>query len=260
MSGGVKLKMDVELAAFRANIQGYQAMTHKTAAETVRDVSIMVIQTGAREIPAAGDAMLGGSKTARAAKRGQRDIIAAVRRYRHGVEEIVQGARPEAPGDKALWFIPRPDRRRPIGKTGGRRFWTFENFEAARAHQAITFRGVGKAGFWSQLPALGKKVPNMYAKSSFLADVPGLKVTDVKLADPRPAITVTNRSVAVQRLADAKTPYILSKVTARIAGMAKANKKRYLNSFKKAGGVVWTQGGSVNAATFGEYKLAEDVL
>ena len=49
-----------------------------------------------------------------------RDIIQAVRRYRHGLEEIAQNAVPEAPGDKALWFIPRPSRRRPIGKSGGR--------------------------------------------------------------------------------------------------------------------------------------------
>ena len=258
MSGGVKLKLDVELAAFQVNMAAYQKMTRKSSAETVRDVSIMVLQTGAKEIPAAGDAMLGSSKTARAAKRGRRDVIQAVRRYRRGIEELVQGGRPEAPGDKALWLIPRPERRRPIGKTGGRRYWTFENAAEAKAHSVITFRGVGKAGFWSQFPALDRSIPKTYAKNAFLADVPGLKITTVRLDDPMPSITVTNRSIAVQRLAEQKTPYILSRVTNRIAGIARANKKKYF-SFKQAGGVVWTKSGSVNGESFGEYKLAEEL-
>lgn len=258
MSGGIKLKLDVELAAFQVNMAAYQKMTRKTSSETVRDVANMVLQTGAKEIPAAGDAMLGSSKAARAAKRGKRDVIQAVRRYRHGIEELVQGARPEAPGDKSLWLIPRPERRRPIGKTGGRRYWTFENAAAARAHATITYRGVGKAGFWSQFPSIGRKIPNTYLKHAALASVPGLKVTTVRLDDPMPFITVTNRSVAVQRLAEAKTPYILSKVTNRIAGIARANKRKYL-AFKQAGGLVWTQSGSVNGESFGEYKLAEDL-
>ena len=72
MSGGVKLKLDVELAAFQVNMAAYQKMTRKTSSETVRDVANMVLQTGAKEIPAAGDAMLGSSKAARAAKAGPR--------------------------------------------------------------------------------------------------------------------------------------------------------------------------------------------
>ena len=258
MSNGLKLKLDVELAAFHVNMAAYQKMTRKTSAETVRDVANMVLQTGAKEIPAAGDAMRGASKAASAAKRGNREIIACVRRYRHGIEELVQGARPEAPGDKALWLIRRPDRRRSISKSGDRRWWTFESAAEANRHKRITYRGVGKAGFWAQFPSIGKKIPNMYLRYSPLASVSGLSVTTVRLDAAMPTITVSNRSVAVSRLADAKTPYILSKVTNRIAGIAKANKKKYL-AFTQAGGVVWSQGGSVNGDAFGEYKHLEDL-
>lgn len=259
MSNGIKLKLDVELAALQVNLAAYHAMTRKTARETVRDVSSMVLQTGANEIPAAGDAMLGGSKSARSARRGKRDIVACVRRYRHGVEELVQGARPEAPGDKALWLIKRPDRRRPISRSGDRRWWSFESLEAAKQHQSITYRGVGKSGFWAQFPSIGRKIPGKYLKYSPLASVPGLKATSVRLDDPMPTITVSNRSVAIGTLADAKTPYILSKVTARIAGMALASKKRCFEAFKQAGGVVWRQQGSVDGSGFGSYVAAGDL-
>ena len=244
MSNGVKLKLDVELAAFRRNMTAYQVMTRKTSTETVRDVSVMVLQVGGSQKK--------GSAVIPIAPRS-RDIIQAVRRYRHGLEEIAQNAVPEAPGDKALWFIPRPSRRRPIGKSGGRKFWTFESAREAKKHAKITYRGVGRAGFWAQLPAVGAELPKGLGQMAFLADIPGLKLTVVRLDADIPTITVTNRSVAVQRLADAKTPYILSKVTNRIAGMARANKKKYLEGFKASGGVVYRGAEIMNGITYTKY-------
>lgn len=242
----VKLKLDIEMSAFQKNLTAYQVMTGKTAAETVRDVSLMVLQTGAQSKKSAAIIPIAPAN---------RDVISAVRRYRHGVEELVQDARPEAPGDKALYLIPRPSRRRPIGKSGGRKFWAFETMREARAHRGITYRGVGRAGFWAQFPALGGEIPRTVpAKQQFLASVPGLTLTVNRLEDQVPTVTVTNRSVAVQRLADAKTPYILSKVTNRIAGIAKANKKKYLSGFKAAGGVVYTGSGVMNGETYTRYK------
>ena len=241
----MKLKMSVEMDAFRKNIAAYQVMTQKTAAETVRDVSIMVLQAGANSRKGSAIIPIAPAK---------RDVLQYVRRYRHGVEELVQNARPEAPGDKALWLIPRPARRRPIGKTGGRKFWTFENAREARQHARITYRGVGRAGFWAQFPSLGEPIPKGVGRMAFLANIPGLTLTVNRLEDAEPTVTVTNRSVAVQRLADAKTPYILSRVTNRIAGIAKANRKRYLSGFRAAGGVVYRQTGVMNGETFGRYE------
>ena len=246
MSHGVKLKLDVELAAFRKNVTAYQVMTRKTSAETVRDISVMVLQAGSN--PKKGSAIIPVAPA-------KRDVILAVRRYRHGVEEVVQDAVPEAPGDRALWFIPRPARRRPIGKSGGRKFWTFENARAAREHAKITYRGVGRAGFWAQFPAVGGEIPaNIPGKQRFLAGVPGLCVTVNRLGDAAPSITVTNRSVAIQRLADAKTPYIISRVTNRIAGIAKANKSKYLSAFRAAGGVVYTGSETMNGIAYAKYE------
>ena len=251
MSNGVKLKMAVELAAFQANVKAYQAMTRKTATETVRDISVMILQTGANQKK--GQAIIPIAPT-------NRDVLQMVRRYRHGQEELVKNARPEAPGDKALWLIKRPARRRPISKSGDRRWWTFENAAEARRHKKITYRGVGRAGFWVQYPALAVNMPKgIPAKQAFLASIPGLAFTAVKLDAPMPTITVSNRSVAVSRLADAKTPYILSKVTNRISGMAQANKRKYFGAFKESGGVVWRQAGSINGESFGEYIPGKDL-
>ena len=242
---GVKLNLDVEMSAFRKNLTAYQVMTGKTAEETVRDVSLMVLQTGAQSSKAKAVIPIAPAK---------RDILQYCRRYRHGIEELVQDARPEAPGDRALYLIPRPRRRRPIGKSGGRKFWAFETKREAQAHARITYRGVGRAGFWAQFPALGETIPKNVGKMAFLATVPGLTLTVNRLEDPVPTVTVTNRSVAVQRLADAKTPYIISRVTNRIAGIAKANKKKYLSGFKAAGGVVYRGSESMNGETFNRYE------
>lgn len=242
MSGGVKLKMDVELDALNRNVAALAAMTKKTASAAVRDTAVMVLQAGANLTPQA--------KTAR------RPVLKTVRRYRHGIEELVQGARPEAPGDKALWMIPRPSRRRPISKSGDRRFWVFETAEAAREHQPITFRGIGKAGFWAQLPALGKPVPGKYAKTGYLADVPGIKETTADLNRMIPVVAVRNRSVSIQRRAESLTTLIISKVNNRIAGMARSSEQR-LAAFKAAGGVAWQQAGTVNGEAFGEYTEVE---
>ena len=248
MSGGIKLKLDVELAAFEANVRAYQAMTRKTAAETVRDISVMVLQTGAN--PKKSQAVIPIAPA-------NRDVLQMVRRYRHGVEELVPNARPEAPGDKALWLIKRPARRRPIAKSGDRRWWTFESAAEAKRHKKITYRGVGRAGFWAQFPALGVSMPdNIPAKQAFLAGIPGLTLTVVRLEDEKPSITVSNRSVAVQRLAAAKTPYILSKVTNRIAGMARANKREYFGAFKQAGGVKYAGSEMMNGITYTKYRKA----
>ena len=166
----------------------------------------------------------------------------------------MQDAKPEAPGDKALWLIPRPSRRPPIGKTGGRKFWTFEHAREAREHAKITYRGVGRAGFWAQYPALGEPIPRNVGSRAFLANIPGLTLTVNRLEDAAPTVTVTNRSVAVQRLADAKTPYILSRVTNRIAGIAKANKKKYLSGFRAAGGVVYRGQEVMNGVAYTNYE------
>lgn len=248
MSGGVKLKMDVELEAFLANVDAYQAMTKKTASDTVRDIAKMIIQAGAQKKKRSEVLPIAPLN---------RTIIKAVRRYRHGVEELAMNARPEAPGDRAMFLIPRPERRRPIAKSGDRRFWVFDTLQKAKDHQKITNRGVGRAGFWAQLPALGYRFPA--GVNLALADIPGIAVTDVHLNDPLPSITVTNSSVAIQRLAEFKTPLILSKVTNRVAGMANANKKKYFERFKAAGGVMWRQAGTFDGESFGEYISAEDL-
>ena len=223
---GIKLNMETEIDALRANVTALQAMTKKTAQQCVRETSVMVLQTGANLTPQA--------------KRARREVIRAVRRYRHGVEELARGARPEAPGDKALFLIARPRGRKPIAKSGDRRFWTFETAAAAKDHTEITFRGVGKAGWWSQLPSLGKPVPGKYAKVAYMADLPGLKSSSVKLEELIPVVTLVNKASSIQRRADSIRTLILSKVTGRIAGMAKANERR-LAAFRQAGGVVWDE-------------------
>ena len=221
---GIKLNMDTEIDALRANVTALQAMTKKTAQQCVKETSVMILQAGANLTPQA--------------KKARREVIRAVRRYRHGVEELVRGAQPEAPGDKAMFLIARPPNRRPISKSGDRRFWVFETASAAREHTDITFRGVGKAGWWSQLPALGKPVPGKYSKSAFMADLPGLKDSTVKLEELTPIVTLVNRASSIQRRADSLRTLIVSKVNNRISGMARSNERR-LAAFRSAGGVVW---------------------
>lgn len=219
------ISMDVETDALRANVAALSAMTRKTAQQSVRDASIMILQAGTKVVPQA--------------KIAKRKIVRAVRRYRRGVEELAIDARPEAPGDKALYLIARPRNRKPIGKSGGRKFWTFETMAAARDHQAVTFRGVAKAGFWAQYPALGRAIPGKYTRQGFLADVPGLKETQTLLQDMVPSITVTNKSTAIGfERSDYWKRSILSSVNNRISGTAKANEKR-LAAFRQAGGVAW---------------------
>lgn len=226
---GLKISMDVELEALRENMIALGAMTRKTARQCVQDVSVMLLQAGS------------GKNGVPESKQKKREIQRFVRRYRHGVEELVQDARPEAPGDKLLFLIRRPRNRRPIAKSGDRRFWVFETMAAAKAHQAITYRGVAKAGFWSQYPALGKPVPAKYAKKGFLASVPGLSETAVMLESPVPEITVSNRSTAIGfEKSDFWKKGIISSVNNRISGMAKRNEKR-LAAFRQAGGVSWNE-------------------
>ena len=221
----MSLFIEIESDALRANIAALQAMTRRTARESVRAASVMILQSGAKTVPQAGIS--------------KRKVVRAVRRYRRGVEELAIDARPEAPGDRALYLIARPRNRRPIGKSAGRKWWTFETLRAAQDHTAITFRGVVKAGFWSQYPAIGKAIPATYAKKSFLADVPGLKQTDTHLDDLVPEVTISNRSTAIgfDKATHWKTE-IMSKVTNRIAGIMKANEQK-LAAFRKAGGVTW---------------------
>ena len=221
----MKLKIEVETAALQANLHALIAMTGKTSQQCVKETAIMLLQSGSNIVPEA--------------KQKKRDILRVVRRYRRGVEEIVKGARPSAPGDKLLFLIPRPRNRRAIAKSGDRRFWVFESLERAKEHQSITFRGVAKAGFWSQYPALGRSIPAKYAKQDFLASVPGLKMTQAELDTFHPSVTISNRSTAIgfDKATHWKTE-IMSKVTNRIAGMAKPNEQR-LAAFRKAGGVTW---------------------
>lgn len=223
----MSLSIELESEAFYLNMGALQAMTRKTARESVRAASVMILQSGAKTVPQA--------------EISKRKIVRAVRRYRRGAEELAIDARPEAPGDKALFLIARPRNRRPIGKSAGRKWWTFETLRAAKDHTKVTYRGVVKAGFWSQYPALGKAVPAGYAKKSFLADVPGLKQTDLRLDDLVPEITVTNRSTAIGfERSDFWKKSILSSVNNRIAGMAKSSEKR-LAAFRSAGGVAFDE-------------------
>ena len=223
---GIKLDIEAETSALLLNIAALQAMTRKSAQETVRTVSVWILQAGA-------------AKTKQSP--ANRKIKKVVRRFRHGLEELVEGARVEAPGDQMLWMIRRPRHRRGISKTGGRSWWVFETAAAAREHKKITYQGIGKAGFWAQLPALGKPIPKGFSKKSFLATTPGICSTEVQLDAPAPAITVTNsvRDIARQ-LEDGGglEAYILSSVNNRIAGYAKSNEKK-LQAFRQAGGVAW---------------------
>lgn len=235
----MKLGMDVELDALNRNVAALAAMTKKTSRRAVLDISIWALQTGAKETPQTGDF----ARTRNGKKiTTKREIVRAVRRYRHGVEELAIDARPEAPGDKALFLIHRPRYRRPIGKTAGRKWWTFETLAAARAHQAITYRGIGKAGFWTQFPALGKSVPKGYSKQLELMNVPGIAMTVVNLSVEAPAISVTNsvRGIANYLGGTRLDQLIVSRINNRIAGYAKTAARR-LAAFKRAGGVVWDQ-------------------
>lgn len=223
---GIKLNIDCETSALNNNIAALMAMTRKTAHDTVVEVSAWILQSGANLADQAPK---------------NRKIEPAVRRFRHGMEELVMGGRPEAPGDKMLYLIRRPRYRRPISRSGDRRNWVFETRAAAKAHQPITFRGIGKAGFWSQLPRIGKAVPNKYSGQSYLADVPGISSTIVQLQDMIPQITTTNsvRDIA-RRMDGGLAAYILSKVNNRISGMARSSEKR-LAAFRRAGGVAWNE-------------------
>ena len=233
------IRMEVELDALNRNVAALSAMTKKTARDTVRTISVWCLQTGARETP-----QVGYRAKTRAGRplTTKREIIDAVRRYRNGVEELAIGEKPSAPGDKALYLIKRPPFRRSVGKSGGRAWWTFETKEEARAHQRITYRGIGKAGFWLQYPALGEPVPKSYAKQMYLASVPGITMTVVNLDVAAPAISVTNsvRGIANYLGGTRLDRLIVSRVNNRVAGFAKTQAKR-LAAFKRAGGVVWNQ-------------------
>ena len=235
----IDLKMDVELDALNRNTAALAAMTRKTAAETVKTISVWALQTGAKETPQVGERAR--TRTGRKITT-KREILQAVRRYRHGVEQLAVGEKPSAPGDKALYLIARPRNRRPIGKSGGRKFWTFESMQAARAHQMITYRGIGKAGFWSQFQALGQPVPKAYAKQSHLASVPGISLTVVRLDASAPVISVSNtvRGIANYLGGSRLDRLIVSRINNRIGGLAKTQARR-LAAFKRAGGVVWNQ-------------------
>ena len=235
----MNLTMDVELDALNRNVRALAAMTKKTSKQAVLEISVWALQTGAKETPQVGDF----ARTRNGRKiTTKREIVRAVRRYRHGVEELALDARPEAPGDKALFLIHRPRYRRPIGKTGGRNWWTFESLAAARAHQAITYRGIGKAGFWTQFPSLGKSVPKSYSGQMQLMNVPGISMTVVNLSAEAPAISVTNsvRGIANYLGGTRLDQLIVSRINNRIGGFAKTAARR-LAAFKRAGGVVWDQ-------------------
>ena len=122
---GPKLKIECETSALLNNMAALSAMTGKTAHDSVVEVSTWILQSGAN--------------LAEQAPR-LRKIEPAVRRYRHGVEELVLGGAVEAPGDKMLYLIRRPRNRRPLSKSGDRRNWVFETMRAAKAHQRITYR------------------------------------------------------------------------------------------------------------------------
>ena len=222
----MKLKLDTEIDALRANVTALQAMTKKTAQQCVKQSAIWILQSATRETPQA--------------KKAKRDIIRAVRRYRHGVEELARNARPEAPGDKALFLISRPRNRRPISKSGDRRFWVFETMAAAKAHQDIVYRGAAKAGWWSQLPSLGAKVAKSFEKSDYLAAIPGIKETTISLDELVPSVVLNNRSKAItgHDFASIIRNRAILRTNNRIAGMAKANERR-LAAFRQAGGMVW---------------------
>jgi hypothetical protein len=220
----MKKNIRVETQMLERNVTALSAALKKNAAEVVRDVAVMVLQSGANVIPQT--------------KKANRDVVKMVRRYRHGVEELVRGGRVEAPGDRMLYLIARPPHRKPISRSGDRRWWTFESEEAAREHRAITFRGVAKAGFWSQFPALGRPVPGKYSSTAFLADLPGLSSTTGSLNSSTPVINLVNRSKAI-RDKNWKKGLILSKVNNRIAGMVRGRADR-LARFRAAGGLAWT--------------------
>ena len=235
----IDAKMEVELDALNRNTRALAAMTRKSAAETVKTISVWALQTGAKETP-----QVGSRAKTRAGRRitTKREIVQAVRRYRHGVEELAVGEKPHAPGDKALFLIRRPRNRRPIGNTGGRSWWTFESLSAAKAHQQITYRGIGKAGFWSQFPALGVPVPKTYAKQLYLANTPGISMTVVNLDAAAPAISVSNTVRGISSyLGGARLDnLIVSRINNRIGAFARTQARR-LADFKRAGGVVWNQ-------------------
>lgn len=222
----MKYNVNTETAAFERNITALAAMTKRTAAQSVRDGAVMVLQAGANIMPQH--------------PKKNRDVVRFVRRYRHGVEELVRDGRIEAPGDKYLWMIRRPRNRHAISRSGERRWWVFETKEAAMEHRAINFQGVAKAGFWSQLPALGKAIPAKYARFEHLLSVPGLKSTTGKLDGMTPSVTLVNRSTAIGSFASAMKGKILERVNNRIAGITKRG-EQYLARFREAGGVAWNQ-------------------
>ena len=222
----MKYNVNTETEAFERNITALAAMTKRTAAQSVRDAAVMVLQAGANIMPQH--------------PKKNRDVIRFVRRYRHGVEELVQDARIEAPGDKYLWMIRRPRNRRPIARSGDRKWWVFETKEAAQQHRAVNFQGVAKAGFWAQLPALGKAIPAKYARFEHLLSVPGLKSTTGRLDGAAPSVTLVNRSTAIGSFASDMKGKILERVNNRIAGMTKQSAE-HLARFREAGGVAWNQ-------------------
>ena len=230
----MKHRVDIELEAFNRNVTALAAMMKRTAAQSVRDSAVMILQTGANVFPQYPEK--------KRPKTNKREVVRVVRRYRHGIEELAQNASIEAPGDKYLWLIARPRNRRSISRGGDRRWWVFETKEAAMEHRTVNFQGVAKAGFWSQLPALGKPIPGKYARFEHLLSVPGLKSTTGSLQASAPSVTLVNRSTAIgSSYAQSKKQLILSTVNNRIAGMTKQSAE-HLARFREAGGVAWNEG------------------
>jgi len=230
----MKHRVDIELEAFNRNVTALAAMMKRTAVQSVRDSAVMILQTGANVFPQYPEK--------RTPKTNKREVLRFVRRYRHGLEELVQNGRVEAPGDKLLWMIRRPRNRRAISRSGDRRWWVFETKEAAMEHRTVNYQGVAKAGFWSQLPALGKPIPGKYARFEHLLSVPGLKSTTGSLQASAPSVTLVNKSTAIgSTYAASKKQLILSTVNNRIAGMTKQSAE-HLARFREAGGVAWNEG------------------
>lgn len=232
----MRLSVSVEDRALMRNLTALSTVMDRGAAEITRNLSALYLISATKATPIA--------------KQRKRKIVSGVVRYRRDQREVVPGGRVEAPGDKRQWWIkiPRQWGRKPFpyGATFERvpdlrSAWAFSSRSEAAAMQPIKYRGIGRAGFLAQMPRIGEKIPQKYAKEAALITVPGISRTVRKLKGADPYITMINTVHGIGTWANGGIRRIaLSKVNNRIPYIARQFRQG-VRRFRAAGGVQWNK-------------------
>lgn len=233
---GNPISLAVNTDAFRRNLNAIIAIGGWTAQTAAHDVSVMILRSGAAHM--------------RQAPRN-RKIIAVTKRFRRGMLELVEGKAVSAPGDKVMYLVPIPRVHKhsrisaphEVLSFGKNQCWAFDREADAKRYRAITYSGIGRAGWWQMFPALGEPIPGRYQKSNF-DKLNSERVSEavVNLSAKKPGVILRNRARAIGGLAESEKAYITGLVANRMVNYArslKADAVEAMREFRRAGGVRW---------------------